>query len=136
MKFCLSVILLFLFIDCSAQPYRSHFTKPDSPLYKTKLLHVNFEPSYKLNFLKSDLLYQRAKVLYPGNNFKQYVHNEELLAYCRDRILVDIQKTMQEEHKAFIDKDIQRMGNNIRRYERETQNTIRRYDKEIKSLNK
>ena len=92
MKFCLSVILLFLFIDCSAQSYRSHFTKPDSPLYKTKLLHANSEPSYKLNFLKSDLLYQRAKILYPGNNFKRYVHDEELLAYCRDRILVDIQK--------------------------------------------
>ena len=32
---------------------------------------------------------------------------------------INIQKTMQEEHKAFIDRDIQRMENNIRRYEKE-----------------
>ena len=48
--------------------------------------------SYQLNFFKSDSLYQRAKVLYPDTNFKKYTHDEKLLAYCRDRILVDIQK--------------------------------------------
>ena len=68
MKFCLSVILLFLFIDCSAQ-------------------------SYQLNFLKSDSLFQKAKQLYPNTPFKRYTHDEELLAFCRESIGVKIRKT-------------------------------------------
>ena len=67
MKFCLCVILFFLFIHCSAQ-------------------------SYQLNFLKSDSLFQKAKVLYPGTNFKKYTHDEELLAFCRESIGVKIRK--------------------------------------------
>ena len=34
---------------------------------------------------------------------------------------INLQKTMQEEHREFIDKDIKRMENNMRRYEREIQ---------------